>query len=60
MLHGDEIVTPVDRVAGVTVNVTGNTFVGNSKDAARAITDMVEREMGRDVNRAMRGRFVYA
>ena len=60
MLHGDEIVTPVDRAAGVTVNVTGNTFVGNSKDAARAITDMVETEMGRDVNRAMRGRFVYA
>ena len=60
MLHGDEIVTPVDRAGGVTVNVTGNTFVGNSKDAARAITDMVETEMGRDVNRAMRGRFVYA
>lgn len=60
VLHGTETVTPGTPQPSVVVQVSGNTFVGNSKDAARAITDMVETEMGRDVNRAMRGRFVYA
>lgn len=58
LLHGTELVTPLDKgkaVPTVVVNVTGNTFVGNSRDASRAITDMVSREMGRDVARLMKG-----
>ena len=56
VLHGDEVVTPLDKAApSVVVNVTGNTFVGNSRDAAQAITDMVEPELARRVDRATRG-----
>lgn len=43
---------------GVYVDCTGAYFVGNSRDAAVAITDMVEAELGPRVARAMKG--VYA
>lgn len=57
MLHGTEVVTPVENAGGVTVMVTGNTFVGNSRDAAVAITDLVTGELGKRVNRGTRGRY---
>jgi hypothetical protein len=44
-----------DSGVTVRVSITGNTFVGSSRDAARSITDMVVRTLGPDVHRLMVG-----
>jgi len=57
VLHGSERVTkePLPREErrepGVVVNVTGNTFVGTSRDAERHITGMVERNLAARMRR---------
>jgi hypothetical protein len=52
-------VTPVGK-GQPNVLVTGNTFVGSSRDAERAITRMVNRRLGPQVDRLGRGRFANA
>jgi hypothetical protein len=59
VLHGVERITPVDEEQP-TLAFNHCTFVGTSRDAARTLTTMVNRNLGRRVAGLQRGRYAGA